>query len=316
MTATWSQIKKWAPEALHDAAEELRSIEDKLIDLARLVKVEPTHWTGTAADGAKKELTAIGEVLEDRMTEVAAVRRGLLTAHDAVTGIQSLVADIIDFAASNELSIDAEGTVTDVKEPEGGAGIVVDKTYIPPERDPHNLELAAEERQRLVDKCVTMIEAVLRRAGYLDQELTHVLNNGVLSGELARMDAPDLETAAQDGDNWRKPDVYPPPEGKGTPDLNSAYWNSLSPSEKLKVILGHPEWINNRDGIAADARDAANRVLLPRYLAEWERKLRDAEAEQLRIVTEHADAGLSGYPSQELSDAYSRYQELATRSIR
>lgn len=80
--------------------------------------------------------------------------------------------------------------------------------------------------------------AVLRRAGYLDQELTHVLNNGVLSGELARMDAPDLETAAQDGDNWRKPDVYPPPEGKGTPDLNSAYWNSLSPSEKLKVILG------------------------------------------------------------------------------
>jgi hypothetical protein len=54
----------------------------------------------------------------------------------------------------------------------------------------------------------------------------------------------------------------PAPPHQGSPAENAAWWSSLSPQDKQRVIREHPDWIGNRDGVSFAARDLANRALL------------------------------------------------------
>lgn len=59
--------------------------------------------------------------------------------------------------------------------------------------------------------------------------------------------------------------ALPGPPSAGTPADNAAWWAGLSPAQQHDVIANHPDWIGNRDGVSATARDAANRALEPGY---------------------------------------------------
>jgi Alpha/beta hydrolase len=273
VTVTWDQIRGWRSAPLEAAAQQLHAAQTQLIDLGQDLRgADPGFWMGVAAAGARAELTLITEELEDRVTEIGAARRGLLEAADAVTGVERLTGDAERFAAARQLQITGL-QVHDLAEP------LCFQTQ-------HDADVATAERQRLVYECVAMVDQALRKATEVDADLCRVLQNGILSGLLAREDAATLSQAAAAGYGFAQDGLYAPPAGKGTAAQNAAWWNSLSDSEQRQTIAQHPEWIANRDGVSFAARDQANRILLPRYQAALEQELADLEARR-RYALDH-----------------------------
>ncbi len=75
--------------------------------------------------------------------------------------------------------------------------------------------------------------------------------------------------------------VVPPPVLHVGPDLpvdqafaTAAWWRSLSPGERRRVIVEQPTWVGPRDGIPAKDRHAANLVLLEQARAAARSELR------------------------------------------
>ncbi len=94
-------------------------------------------------------------------------------------------------------------------------------------------------------------------------------------------------------------DVRRPPSGTDPGQANT-WWRGLSDDQQKEVIAKHPEWIGNRDGIPAWARDQANRALIDRRRQELE-----AERDRLKkaldnnIFGKHGLGFLSGLATNE-----------------
>lgn len=69
------------------------------------------------------------------------------------------------------------------------------------------------------------------------------------------------------------------PTSGGSPADVAAWWDDLTPDERLAVLAAHPEAVGGADGIPADVRDRANRLLLETDLAALE--LREERGELL-----------------------------------
>ena len=107
-------------------------------------------------------------------------------------------------------------------------------------------------RAEIVDR----VEQVLRAAGALDTELAALLHT--VAADTAGPDpSPPVVAAAAIG-------VPAPPGGSVADSVadSAGWWSVLSPAARQRVVAEHPEWIGNRDGIPAAARDEANRRLL------------------------------------------------------
>lgn len=74
----------------------------------------------------------------------------------------------------------------------------------------------------------------------------------------------------------------PPPPGKGSPADNARWWRSLSLQQQQQVVLLHPDWVGNRDGVSFTARDQANRSLI------------SVDRERLKTEGRHLEASLLG----------------------
>ncbi|MCD5351015.1 alpha/beta hydrolase [Kineosporia mesophila] len=253
MSAAWAQVRDWRSSDLEGAAQNLRDVEDRLIDTGDgLNKVAPPSWSGTASDGARAQLDQLKELLEDRIAEVAAVRRGLLDASDGVVDVERAVKRAEQFAADNGLEI----TATNVQDVRGLTMCYATE---------HDEELARDARSLLVDECAAYVAEAVRRAGDVDQDLSQVLNGQVMSGALAQYDYRSPDDAALRGENAGVADLYGQPAKDATPAQNKAWWDSLTEAEKTEILKDHPDWINNRNGLPADVLDAASTALLPVY---------------------------------------------------
>ena len=91
------------------------------------------------------------------------------------------------------------------------------------------------------------------------------------------------------------------PGSGATPDEVRQWWDGLTEAEREAVIAAYPERVGQGDGLPADARDQANRVLLDDDLARLAAKEEDgtidplerrvlANAEQARDALANADA--------------------------
>ncbi len=123
-------------------------------------------------------------------------------------------------------------------------------------------------RAEIVDR----VEQVLRAAGALDTELAALLHT--VAADAAGPDpSPSVVAAAAIG-------VPAPPGGSvadGAAD-SAGWWSALSPAARQRVVAEHPEWIGNRDGIPAAARDEANRRLLGERAARLDADLGAVQA--------------------------------------
>lgn len=105
------------------------------------------------------------------------------------------------------------------------------------------------------------------------------------------------------------------PGGDASPTEVREWWSTLTAAEKEAVIAGFPEVIGSADGLPADARDQANRVLLDDDLATLAAKAEDgtiSPAEQkvldnataaeagLRTADDHVDSTTGERPGGQL----------------
>nr|WP_194819801.1 alpha/beta hydrolase [Nocardia sp. XZ_19_385] len=94
------------------------------------------------------------------------------------------------------------------------------------------------------------------------------------SAESFGNDSPTVKTTAE-------------PPKNGTPEENKKYWESLTAQEKEEVLRTQPASIGSLDGIPADVRDKANRVVLD---TEQTRLRRDVDALNTHIAQNPDDS--------------------------
>lgn len=259
MSVTWGQVARWSGAPLRAAEDSLTAARTELLGCADELRTMagPARWVGPASVTARRRVRRVTDDLEVVIAEVSAARRAVIGAGDAVAGVEHAVDAAREFAALHGLVIAGDGRVTD----EVGLGMCF--------ADPHDEEVAREERQVLVDECVARVEQALRTAADVDADLVAVLT-AVRDHRVADGSDTSLADAARTGDAAGHLSLLPPPTG-GRPADNAGWWASLSPADRERILEEHPDWVGGLDGIPMDVRDAANRT----RLEEAEDDLRD-----------------------------------------
>ncbi|MGC7095641.1 alpha/beta hydrolase [Amycolatopsis lurida] len=232
---SYGEVRQWRPGPLDSAERSLKALSDQLLDQSDefVVQGTPAGWSGDAASAAARKRTTISDRMDGILAGVRAARGGLAHAADAVTSLGHAVQETDNLAQVNGFGIGDNGAVRDVSPPR----------QVPIEQ----VEEIRRQRQRMADELVDRVERILLRANDIDVELGALLNK-IATGETAT--------------EQERPATAGPPDGKGTPAENSAWWNGLSEDEQQRIIENHPDWIGNRDGIPATDRDQANRSIL------------------------------------------------------
>jgi hypothetical protein len=283
MELTWGNIKQWRAAPLESAERDLKTARDDLLRLSdELAEMGvPKNWGGSAATASRQALGRVSDNIEWLVAEVSGAHRAVMDAADAVDGVVRGVEAVTNYARLHNLSVSADGTVTD---DEPGMCYASE----------HDAKLATQERQGIVDECVSRIEEALRKAADLDGDLLLVLNS-IIAGTFGDGGATTLAEASAHGDREGAGSLLRPPVGG--PADSTAWWASMSPEEQRRIITEHPEWIGNLDGIDFASRDAANRVRLAAYL-EHPETLTDEQRGALATLSKYArtDANGDGIP--------------------
>ena len=122
MALTWGNIKQWSPATLDTAETNLRKARRSMLDLADELETMglPKQWHGDASQASRTRLTNVTQDLKDLVAEVSAAYTAVCDAADGVRGVEQAVDAAQEFATLHQLSISADGTVTD-KGPGGNA---------------------------------------------------------------------------------------------------------------------------------------------------------------------------------------------------
>lgn len=274
-----ADVRRWDAAAVEAAFTGFGAVRDRLLqlDFDLAGSRPPDGWRGTAADAARAEQERLAERLRRVVAGLAAVRPTVAAAADAVAGIRRDLAEADAAAAAGGFAIGPDGTVRDVRQ-----------TVLA--RD--QVEEYQRQRTAVQTDIVDRVERVLRRAAEVDTALADVLRRAAAE----RIDdgtGVSLAGAERTGLGAGVLDL-PGPPAAGDPAASAAWWNGLTGTERDRVLAEHPEWVGNRDGIPAAARDDANRTLLATEITRVDRELADAEARRRAALDEPLPPGMEG----------------------
>ena len=243
-----TQVRRWSAARLAVAVVRLDDAVRLLVEVdGALARARPPgSWRGTAADAARAEHERMARQVHRLAAGAAAVRSGLAAAADAVAGLHAGLAAAQELADGNGFTIAADGVVADA---------VADAPAVPAVAAA-GPAAGAGARSAVRAEIVDRVEQVLRAAGALDTELAALLHT--IAADTAGPDpSPPVVPAAAIG-------VPAPPGGSVADSVadSAGWWSVLSAAARQRVVAEHPEWIGNRDGIPAVARNEANRRLL------------------------------------------------------
>ncbi|WP_067544115.1 hypothetical protein [Nocardia crassostreae] len=114
------------------------------------------------------------------------------------------------------------------------------------------------------DAHTATIKRALNLAAEIDQQ-----SQTAIDAAFANLPTPDSFGNA----TTPKSGSAPRPPKDGSPAENRAWWDSLTAAEKTDLISTQPASVGNLDGLPADARDRANRNLIPIERARLEQEL-------------------------------------------
>ncbi|HYY10476.1 MAG TPA: alpha/beta hydrolase [Kineosporiaceae bacterium] len=261
---SWEAVEQWRAAPLHEAELQLARDEATLLSLCDEMDATAATmaWTGRAAEAARGERAALVAQLHELAGEVTAASGAVRAAAEAVAGVERAVREVHAFAQDRQLRIDG--------------GVVVDLVVEPASSSAHDAAVDQAMRHQYVEECAARVNEVLARASAVDADL-HVALGGIGAAAFG------ATGSASGGAGAGGVLLLAPPSGLDPHDVagNAAWWSALGPGEQEQVLLEHPEWLGNRDGIDAQARDRANRLLVPVYrqqlLAEREQLLRERD---------------------------------------
>ncbi|MFJ8625577.1 alpha/beta hydrolase [Kitasatospora sp. NPDC093550] len=220
-------------------------------------RIAASGWSGATADTARPALHRTTGELRAARSEVGLIGRSLRTGADALTVAQSTLRKALADVRTAGMSVDDRGTVS--WPPASHAD----------QRDPED----EESRERSAGQLAARITTALAEADAVDRALTARLRH--YTGRARDGTGLDPVTAAGDRlDPGLLPDgllLGAVPDADASPAEVNAWWNGLPTDEQQWLITEHPDLVGNRDGVPSAARDQANRILLPRLIAAYER---------------------------------------------
>lgn len=263
----WKDIQSWNAPRIAALADRLAGSATELQQQAQALRdaVDQLEWNGDAADAARAALGALHEDYQDRTAELCRVGRCVAGMADSMYPLSALVRDCDDTAKTNTMEVDAAGHVADAL-----------IAYTTASGDAWDL---ARDRTRLRREIEERVRAALIRATEIDHDA---------AADIARSDELRIPAEQHGPANMSK---------LGTAPANAAYWATLTPSQRTRLVLEQPGAIGNLDGIPAGVRDAANRRML---ILERTRLLGVAADLQAQLdgnmfggMFDNADAGLA-----------------------
>lgn len=258
-------------------ADTLMSVSATFDDLGSWIGAEsrPEGWTGAAASsyaGATEQPASDADAMSLALRRVA---RACDTYAETLTRLKSRHDDLVE--RRRGLVLDRQQLVSDVN----SAGEVTDAEVAALRQRAGVLggriaDLAEDHTalQRDVTSNDERMLATFRAAGTLQK--VRARYGGADDPADAAMDRPGSPT-----------------DPNSSPSAVHDWWNGLTEAERAAVIAAYPELIGNTDGIPADGRDEANRLMLGQDLAllrlretdgtltgDEEKQLENAEAAQ------------------------------------
>ncbi|MBN6034441.1 alpha/beta hydrolase [Amycolatopsis sp. 195334CR] len=238
---TVSEVKQWNAGALNEIGGTVRQREQVLVhsgdDFAKLHPV--AGWGGPSADNALSAHGALMRQLKELVAGSSAVAKALLQAADAIPPVQRAIAAAEELGHRYGFGVDETGQVVDTGAPPG---------------------VHPEDRGRVRQQMADALAQALRTADDIDKDLASVLRRA-RHGEFATGDEATVAAAAAAGTADLGLTLPEPPEN-ATPAQKAAWWSSLSPAGQAILLRDRPAALGRMDGLPADVRDRANRVVL------------------------------------------------------
>jgi hypothetical protein len=261
----YGDVRKWQAGPLDTAVTDLNKRCDELVGLSDELASSgaPAGWTGQGADSARAKRNDFTDRMERLVAGVAAVRRGLGEASDAVEALSHAVKETEEIAQRHHFAIGDDGSIAD-NAPTAA-------------HDPKHVDDHFRERERVKTELADRVEQAVRRANDIDGDLTALLNKAE-KGEVGDDNATTLQAAVDAGAKQGGLSTLEPPKG-GSPYDNAGWWDSLSDAERRRIIAEHPEWIGNLDGVPGAARDEANRARIDDERARLEARALQLQAD-------------------------------------
>lgn len=275
---SWSDVKKWTPEALVAAYDQfarseaaVQSAGDALWSAAASFSNEGGH--ADAARGNLQERRASADHLEALLSDLMIATQ---EAESEVNAVKRDVESAERYADQERLTIDSSGGVSIKPEVRAEAeadalreNLAVGAPVFTYDMMPVwiKAELAKQELERF-------IEQLLRRATDADTAYTSSLN-AIKAGE-----ASSLAVAAAAGSSTEGIDpkaLLKLLEGERDMDKVRGAWDSLSPEQQQALIDGHPEEIGALNGVPIEARIRANDLNIDREIGELDREIAELE---------------------------------------
>ncbi len=219
-------------------------------------RIAASGWSGSTADAARPALHRTTGELKAAQSEVGQMGRSIRTGADALAIAQSTLRKALADVQTAGMSVDDRGAVS---WPPGSYADQHDPEY----------EKGCERTAR---QLAGRIATALTEADTVDQALAARLQHYTGRAQ----DGSGLDPTAAVGDQLDTsliPDnllLGSVPKQDASPTEVNAWWNGLPADKQQWLIQEHPDLVGNRDGIPAVARDQANRIILPRLIAEYE----------------------------------------------
>lgn len=159
---TVGDLRRWHSAAWDEAFTLLGRCRDGLVDLDADLReaATPESWVGTAAAVAGEAYDALAERMRRLVAGVAAARRAVGEAADAVAGLRRALEDVEELARRYGFTITDNGSVLE-------AVCLV----------PYGDAAAFQDERRVVrDEVVDRVRQLLRRADDVDAALADVLS--------------------------------------------------------------------------------------------------------------------------------------------
>ncbi|RKT16145.1 alpha/beta hydrolase family protein [Streptomyces sp. 1114.5] len=220
-------------------------------------RIAGSGWSGPSADLARPALHRSTGELKAARSELRQIGRSIRVGADALVLAQSALRKALADVRTEGMSVDERGSVS------WPAGSHAD-------RDDPEYERSCERTAR---QLAGRIATALTEAEAVDQALSARLRH--YTGRARDGSGLDPVTATTDR---LDPGLLPenlllggvPGEDAAPAEVN-AWWTALPADRQQWLIEEHPDLVGNRDGIPALARDRANRILLPRLIAAYEK---------------------------------------------
>ncbi|MFH8792308.1 alpha/beta hydrolase [Streptomyces sp. NPDC017941] len=282
-------LKSLEPSEFEDAADGYRATSDRAGAAKDRLEnhIAPgmrASLEGETLDAALKQLKALTQNFHYAQTECGLVAAALnALAHDLASAKRKLDSAVAD-AQAEKFTVNPDGSVTypaagdknDGKLPEGGTakgttdGTAADVYRQSANFNPNpNFGRAQEYANRIAN--------ALREATEADGKWAPRLRALRADDDLTVSHRDWVDTQADMGEIGKGSEGYldslgGPPKG-GSPQENAKWWGSLSEEERDAYLAVRPASVGALDGLPADVRDEANRVVLAEKRSQYQMEL-------------------------------------------